>query len=177
MTGQIVELTHYVGECENSAEVYIRPHPKTPLSAALAHVVTMLGLYEDEYGFADAATEQVEFDDFVAAFGQYANGIQDRGENSLCIKLHTILNAEQQAAIEVATSLLKSITVINSDEMLSYLFNYIKNCMDNECDVDSHDILKCNQPLSKAILIMRDLIREGHEHWGDEVEDLFLAQF
>lgn len=177
MAGQIVELTHHVNECQNSAQVFVRPHPKTPLSAALAHVFVMVGLYENEFGFPDSDVEQVEFDDFVTAFGQYRNGINDRGDFALCINSHTILNDDQEAAMEKVIPLIQSITVINPDETLQQLFNYIKDCMNNGFDVDSHDILGCNQPISKAIIIMRDLVRAEHTEWTDEAEAKFIEEF
>lgn len=175
MTGQLVKLEHYVGECENSAELYVGKHPKTPLSFALTQVVALIALYENEYGFTDDSS--VKFDDFVSAFGQYKNGIEDRGEFALCIESSTTLTQEQDDAMNIALPLLPSITVVDAQQSLAQLFNYIEKALAAEFNVDSFEILETNPPLSKAILIMRDLIREGHVHWGDEVEDLFLAQF
>lgn len=177
MSGQIVELTYFVGEYENKDSCYIYPHPKFKFSVALAQVITLIGLFENEYGFDDVTSSEVNFVDFEEAFGQYENGIEDRANNSYQIDTITELTAEEQAHVEGALKVIHTITAIDPSHALKRLFKFVKDSLDNDCNVDSKSILKCNPLLSKAVVIVRDLIWEGHTTWNEKVEALLVGQF
>lgn len=179
--GFIVQLKHTIGTIEEQAHAYVRPQQNLVLIPPLVEVLTLLAIYDNEYGYPDPFSTDVDFNEFKNIFGQYRNGMEDRGENCYGIESVAELSRNEQDALEIVIPLVSSITVVNPSVELYNLYTLLKICMNEEQVLEFHDVEQNNPSLAKAIFLMRDLIREQADEefqdWNDALEERFITEF
>lgn len=186
MASYIIELTLKSGKWQAAEKMFIREPEKLPVSFALAEVSALLGLYnigfiqngENGTGFRPIKfKEEAMFCDLIQAFGHEKNAVKTRtGEiyriaNVKTIEVQEAMRLERKWQKENDTSL------VSPDDVIEDLFHFIKHCIAKGHDTLSACIMECNEPMYKAIAIIRDLINEGYEVWDSEVSKKFIERF